>query len=178
MRDCVHDLEQVSGRHVSPNPHKNPSDPKAPHLALHGHLGDQVEKSQSWPAPSPCSTGPAWSRPAGWPESYSHYGFLGTGVGDDQFGRLDADPAPSPIGMSNLIRIGSHQRSRCCLCHEAGVPGSCGHQLGETGCQEQNPVLPAPSPLPPIPPSSPRPLMAKYPAYPLPQLLLAPPDLT
>lgn len=61
-------------------------------------------------------------------------------------GRLDADPAPAPIGMSNLIRIGSHQRSHCCLCHEAGVPGSCGHQLGETGCQEENPAFPAPKP--------------------------------
>lgn len=69
-----------------------------------------------------------------------------------------------PIGMSNFVRIGSHQRSRCCLCHEAGVPGSCGHQLGEIGCQEQNPAFPAPCPQFPLP--TPDPLMAKRPSLP------------
>lgn len=82
-----------------------------------------------------------------------------------------------PIGMSNFVRIGSHQRSRCCLCHEAGVPGSCGHQLGEIGCQEQNPAFPAPCPQFPLP--TPDPLMAKGPASLHPstshQLLLAVP---
>lgn len=156
---------QLSGRPASPSPLKNPSDPKA-HLVLHGHWGARVEKGRSWPAPSPCSIGPAWSRPAGWPESCSHCGSLGIGVGGDQFQRLDADHPTSPIGMFNFVRIGSHQRSRCCLCHEAGVPGSCGRQLGEIGCQEQNRAFPAPCPLPPIPSSNSRPLNSHMPSLP------------
>lgn len=142
-RDCAQDLPQaytgqVSGRLGSPSPLRNPSNPKAPtHPALRGHWGHQVEKGQSWPALFPCSTGPAWSRPAGWPEFCSHCGLLRTGDGGDQFRRADVDPAPSPKGMSNLLTVGSYQRSHCCLCHEAGVPGSCGHQLREmtvSGC--------------------------------------------
>lgn len=55
------------------------------HPVQDGHWGGPAEKGQSWPALSPCSTGPAWSHPAGWPESCSHYGLLGTGDGGDQF---------------------------------------------------------------------------------------------
>lgn len=165
---------------ASPSPLRNPSNCKAPtHPALHGHWGHQVEKGQSWPALSPCSIGPAWSHPAGWPESCSRCGLLRTGDGGDQFRRTDAEPAPSRKDVFNLVTIGSHQRSHCCLCHEAGVPGSCGRQLREICLSVvahlgQSPPDPASNPLS----SSPRPLSAQRPSLPLPQLLPAPPGLT
>lgn len=64
--------------------------------------------------------------------------------------------SPSLTGMSNLVTLDSYQRSHCCLHHEAGVPGSYSHLLGENGCQwllpwskvlHSQPPSPAPSPL-------------------------------
>lgn len=46
---------------------------------------------------------------------------------------LGADTAPF-TGRSNLTMIVSYQKSHCCLCHEAGVPGSYSLLLRETGC--------------------------------------------
>lgn len=130
-------------------PLKKPSDPKAPaHLALHGHWGDQAEKGRSWPVPSPCSTAPSWSRPAGWPESYSRSGCLGTGQEVMGLGGWMLTQPPPPLGTSNLIKMGSHQRSCCCLCREAGAPGNCGHRLGEIGVRSKPQHSHPPSPLP------------------------------
>lgn len=151
------------------------------HPALYGHWEGQVEKDQSWPALSPCSIGPSWSHPAGWPESYSHYGLLGQEI---EVITLSTGPAPFPTGMTNLITTGSYQRSHCCLLHEAGVLGSCGHLLRETGCQWPSTLSKAMHSQPPLPCpkspvlSSPIPFSAQMPSLLLPQLLLAPPELT
>lgn len=88
---------------------------------------------------------------------------------------------PPPIKTRpTLLTTGSHQRSRCCLCHEAGVPGSCGRQLREidrtvSGCAPET-KLSVPSPQSPS--FSPRPLSTQMPNLPLPQPLLVPPGLT
>lgn len=66
------------------------------HPAPRGRWQGLAEKGQSWPAPSPCSTEPAWSHPAGWPESCSHCGLLGTEQSGQpgRVGRGPAQPAP------------------------------------------------------------------------------------
>lgn len=165
---------------AAPSLLRNPSNHKAPtHPALHGHWRHQVEKGRSWPALSPCSIGPAWSRPAGWPEFCSHCGLLRTRDGGDKFRRRDADPAPSHKDTSNLVTIGSHQRSHCCLCHEAGVPGSCGRQLGKLDCQWPPAWSKALQTQPPIPfLLAPGPLVPKCPAYPCPSPFPATQGLT
>lgn len=152
---------QLSGRPASP---KNPSDPEA-YLVLHGHWGARVEKGRSWPAPSPCSIGPAWSRPAGWPESCSHCGSLGTGVGGDQFQRLDADHHPPHRHVqlckdwfSPEVTLLSVSRSRGTW--ELWPPTGGDWLSGAKPC--------IPSPLPPIPSSNSRPLNGQRPSLPAP----------
>lgn len=81
--------------------------------------------------------------------------------------------SPSLTGMSNLVTLDSYQRSHCCLHHEAGVPGSYSHLLGENGCQWLLPwsksCIPSPLPLPPVLFSfQPHTLVPKCPAYPSP----------